>query len=75
MDEQHQMTRQAVSVSDDGTITGTQNLLKPKSKLDLRKNFFTCRVVNNWNNLPADVKEAGSVDDFKIQYDLHMAGK
>jgi ribonuclease P/MRP protein subunit RPP40 len=75
VDEQHQLTRQAVAVSADGTITGTQNLVKPKSRLDLRKNFFSCRVVNNWNNLPVDVREAGNVDEFKKRYDFHMTGK
>ena len=75
VDEQHQKTRQAVSISEDGTVLGTDNIVKPKSRLEIRKNFFSCRVVDDWNNLPSDVRKSANVLEFKRNYDDHMAGK
>ena len=75
VNEQHQMTRQSVNVADDGTVTRTMNLAKPKARLEVRKNFFSCRVVDNWNNLPVHVKNAGNVLEFKSRYDDNTAGK
>ena len=76
VNDQHQMTRQAVVVSEDGTVVGgTDKLSKPTSRLEVRKQFFSCRVVDGWNNLPDDVRGAVSVDDFKVKYDKFMAGE
>ena len=65
VEEQHQKTREAVSISLDGNVVATDNLVKPKCRLDIRKNFFSCRVVNPWNDLPDDVKRSESVEAFK----------
>ena len=73
--EQHQRTRQAVTILSDGSTVGSENLMKPKLQLEIRKNFFSCRVVDGWNNLPDEVKKSGNVEEFKINYDNHMAGK
>ena len=45
-------------------------LAKSRSRLDIRKNYFSQRAVNVWNNLPANVVEAESVDSFKNRYFL-----
>ena len=37
--------------------------------LDIRKHCFTNRVVNTWNNLPAEVVETDSLNSFKNQID------
>ena len=50
------------------------NLKKPKAKLEIRKNFFSCRVVDSWNDLPDNVKNAEDVLQFKIRYDEHKDG-
>ena len=44
-------------------------LLKNRPRLDIRKNYFSHRVVNKWNALPAHVIEADSVNSFKNRYD------
>ena len=36
---------------------------------ELRKHFFTNRVVQQWNELPEAVKAAESVNMFKNRYD------
>ena len=45
------------------------NILKPKYNSDIRKNFFSVRIVDMWNNLPENVHKAGSIGDFKREYD------
>ena len=44
-------------------------LEKFRSRNDLRKYFFTNRVVNNWNSLPSHVMHADSVNSFKSRLD------
>ena len=44
-------------------------LIKKRSRLDIRKHFFSQRVVNDWNSLPEIVVEAESVNSFKNKYD------
>ena len=46
-----------------------KNLIPNRSRTDLRKNFFSNRVVNAWNNLPTDIKEAPSLTRFKSMLD------
>jgi hypothetical protein len=57
-------------------IVGTRGhrfkLAKARSKLDIRKNFFSQRVVNSWNGLPESVVEADSVNNFKSRYDKYI---
>ena len=44
-------------------------LVKSRSRLDIRKNFFSQRVINAWNSLPSEVVEAESINAFKNRYD------
>ena len=48
------------------------NITPPKTKLEIRRQFFSSRVVNPWNSLPLCVKLADSVDTFKLRYDEHI---
>jgi len=45
---------------------------KIRSRLDIRKNYFSQRVVNHWNNLPDKVVSAESVNSFKNRYDDYV---
>ena len=44
-------------------------LVKKRSNLDIRKYFFSQRIVNEWNNLPQVVVDAESVNSFKNRLD------
>ena len=46
-------------------------ICKVRSRLEIRKNFFSQRVVNEWNELPSYVVEAESVNAFKNRLDNH----
>ena len=48
-----------------------KKLAKDRSRLDSRKFFFSQRVVNGWNNLPAKVVNSESVNSFKNAYDRY----
>ena len=47
----------------------SHKLFKTRSRLDLRKYSFPCRVVNYWNSLPEWVVTASSVQQFEARLD------
>jgi len=46
-------------------------LFKPRCRTTVRQNFFSLRIVNEWNKLLQDVVDASSINMFKNRLDQH----
>ncbi len=69
--ENDRPTRGNLEISDDGNQQKKLTIKERKSNLELRKNFFSNRVVQPWNRLPEKLKHVKSVNEFKCGYDSY----
>lgn len=63
------------NVVESGTRGHSLKLFKPGCRLDVRKYFFSHRVIEVWNSLPEEVVSSATVDRFKSKLDTHMEGR
>ena len=50
-------------------------LVKPRCRLGVRQNFFSNRIIDKWNNLPAEIVNSPTLNSFKSRLDHHLASE
>ena len=50
-------------------------LVKPRPRVELRRNFFSHRIIDSWNSLPEEAVTASTINGFKDRVDRHLLAK
>ena len=66
-------TRSTSAVTEDGQLIPKPDVINVNhTRLECRRNFFTNRVINDWNALPDDLKQQKTVNAFKNKLDTWL---
>ena len=62
-------------VLDENTSTRghTLKVAKPRARLHIRLRSFSHRVINCWNNLPVEIVECQSLNNFKYKLSMFLS--
>jgi ribonucleases P/MRP protein subunit RPP40 len=60
-----------LSANEHGLRVYNKKVCNRRSRLDVRKFFFSNRVANDWNGLPQKVVDSTSINSFKSALDKH----
>ena len=47
----------------------------PQVRLDIRKYFFSVRVIDEWNSLPVDIINCNTIHTFKKKIDYYIKNR
>ena len=72
-EEAGRMTRKNAMVVEGDAQRRSDVMEKVRFQKDVRKNFYTVRVADGWNRLPAEVRDQKSVNAFKVALDRFVA--
>ena len=52
--------------------SGLMNVVRNEGSSDIRRNFWSVRVCDPWNNLPDEIKARGTTNGFKNALDEYL---
>ena len=58
-----------------GTRGHDKKIYVRRPRLNLRQDFFSFRVVTDWNSLPPTITESETLNQFKARLDRHWQGE
>jgi len=63
------------SLSSPGLRGHPYKIHKPQVRIDVRKYFFSFRIIDEWNNLPVALLNCVTIDTFKRKLDCHLKNR